>query len=64
MNVRIITHGQDIVVELCFGAPNDDGKTRVKVILEKLVGWPEIAIPHDIFDVGIERAKANRHGAT
>ena len=55
--IRLRTNGPDIVVELDFGIPNKDGETHVEVIREKLVGWPEIEICHEVLDGGIERAK-------
>lgn len=62
--IRLRTDGPDIVVEIDFGVPNKAGDTHVEVIREKLVGWPEIEICHEVLDGGIERAKLTHYDCT
>ena len=58
--IRLRTDGPDIVVEMDCGVPNKHGDSYVELIREKLTGWPQIAISHEVLDAGIERAK-DRH---
>lgn len=58
--IRLRTDGPDIVVEMDFGVPNRNGDSHVEIIREKLSGWPDIEVCHEVLDAGIERAK-DRH---
>ncbi len=58
--IRLRKDGADIVVEIDFGVKNKRGNSYVEVIREKLDGWPDIAVSHEVLDSGIERAK-DRH---
>lgn len=63
--IRLRTDGPDIVVEVDFGVPNQDGESYVEVIREKRYGpLDEFEISHEVLSGGIERAKLSHYGCT
>lgn len=63
--IRLRTDGPDIVVEIDFGVPNQDGESHVEVIREKLYrDTHEFEICHEVLDRGIERAKLTHYNCT